>query len=147
MGFPARVVAKAPQFPRDIDEEEKIGILRNIVKEMMVYFSQSDMEAEQRGDDYSFTHFHRRWFSVSKKTWGLRVVYGEPSGTDIPSPRDGMDVFLCLGMIPAEEREQLQRNRIMWVEIARKERSSYSNDLGDEVLLFLKRYGVRTIRV
>jgi hypothetical protein len=35
----------------------------------------------------------------------------------------------------------------MWVEIARKEQSSYSNDLGDEVLLFLKRYGVRTIRV
>jgi hypothetical protein len=113
---------------------------------MTVYFSQSDMEVEQRGDDFLFTHSHRRWFSVRKKTYGLRVFYGEPSGTDIPSSRDGVDVFLCLGMIPAEQRERLQRNRIMWVEIARKERSSYSNDLGDEVLLFLKRYGVRTVR-
>jgi acetyltransferase-like isoleucine patch superfamily enzyme len=147
MGFPARVVAKAPQFPRDIDEEEKIGILRNIVKEMTAYFSQSDMEVEQRGNDLLFAHSHRRWFSVRKKTYGLRVLYGEPSRDDIPSSRDGVDVFLCLGMIPAEEREQLERNRIMWVEIARKEQSSYSNDLGDEVLLFLKRYGVRTIRV
>ena len=147
MGFPARVVAKAPQFPRDIDEEEKILILRNIVKEMTVYFSQSDMEVEQRGDDYLFTHSHRRWFSGSKKTYGLRVVYGEPSGDDIPSSRDGVHVFLCLGMIPEEAREQLKRNRIMWFEIARKEQSSYSNDLGDEVLLFLKRYGVRTLRV
>ena len=147
MGFPARVVAKAPQFPRDIDEEEKILILRNIVKEMTVYFSQSDMEVEQRGDDYLFTHSHRRWFSGSKKTYGLRVVYGEPSGDDIPSSQDGVHVFLCLGMIPEEAREQLKRNRIMWFEIARKEQSSYSNDLGDEVLLFLKRYGVRTLRV
>jgi acetyltransferase-like isoleucine patch superfamily enzyme len=146
MGFPARVVAKAPTFPRDLDDEERIGILRNIVNEMKAYFSQSGMEAEQRGIDHFFTHAERRWFSVRKKTYGLRVLYGEPSGTDIPSSRDGVDVFLCLGMVPAEQREQLQRNRIMWVEIARKERSSYSNDLGDEVLLFLKRYGVRTVR-
>ena len=147
MGFPARVVAKAPQFPRDIDEEEKIGILRNIVKEMTVYFSQSDMEVEQRGEDYLFTHSHRRWFSERKKTYGMRVVYGDPTADDIPSSRDGVDVFLCLGIIPAEERERLNRNRTMWVEVARKERSSHTNDLGDEVLLFLKRYGVRTLRV
>ncbi|MGW8321571.1 MAG: hypothetical protein ACWGSD_08470, partial [Thermodesulfobacteriota bacterium] len=87
------------------------------------------------------------WFPVRKKTYGLRVVYGEPSRDDIPSSRDGVHVFLSLRTIPAEDRERLKRDRIMWVEIARKEQSSYSNDLGDEVLLFLKRYGVRTIRV
>ena len=84
---------------------------------------------------------------MSRKKWGLRVVYGEPSGADIPSSRDGVDVFLCLGRIPAEERGRLERERIMWVEIARKVRSSHANALGDEVLLFLKRYGVRTVRV
>jgi hypothetical protein len=36
---------------------------------------------------------------------------------------------------------------VMWIEIARKEQSEYSNPLGDEVSLYLRRYGVRTVRV
>ena len=35
----------------------------------------------------------------------------------------------------------------VWIEIDRKEQSSYSDALGDEVTSFLRRYGVRTLRV
>jgi len=147
IGFPARVVAKAPQFPRELGEEDRVGILRNIVDEMARYFSQSGMEMEQKGADYFFSSTVRSWFTAKKKTWGLRVVYGEPSEADIPSSRDGVDVFLSLRTITEDARERMKHHRIMWVEIARKEQSSFSNDLGDEVLLFLKRYGVRTLRV
>jgi hypothetical protein len=34
----------------------------------------------------------------------------------------------------------------MWIDLAKKEQSRTSNDLGEEVLNFFKRYGVRTLR-
>jgi len=43
-------------------------------------------------------------------------------------------------------RRFLDTHRVKWIEIANKEQARFSNDLADEVLLFLKRYGVRTLR-
>jgi hypothetical protein len=59
---------------------------------------------------------------------------------------EGLDVFLSLFEIPDEIRSLLSKQDIMWIDIARKEQSRNSNDLGDEVSNFLKRYGVRTLR-
>jgi hypothetical protein len=36
---------------------------------------------------------------------------------------------------------------VMWIDIEKKERSVFGNDLGEEVVLFLRRYGVRFFRV
>ena len=55
--------------------------------------------------------------------------------------------MLSLWEIPDDIRHGLQSKGIMWIEIARKEQSQVSNDLGEEVNNFLKRYGVRTLRI
>jgi len=34
----------------------------------------------------------------------------------------------------------------MWIDVSKKEQSRASNELGEEVLAFLKRYGVRMLR-
>jgi hypothetical protein len=57
-----------------------------------------------------------------------------------------LDVFLSLGEIPGDVRDLLGSRNIMWIDIAKKEQTRISNDLGDEVSSFLKRYGVRTAR-
>jgi hypothetical protein len=58
-----------------------------------------------------------------------------------------VDVFLTLWDIPDDVRQRLQSLGTMWIEIAKKEQSRQSNNLGDEVSNFLKRYGIRTNRV
>jgi hypothetical protein len=63
---------------------------------------------------------------------------------DLGEPRP--DVFLSLFEIPGDVRDFLRTRNIMWIDIAKKEQTRVSNDLGDEVLSFLRRYGVRTAR-
>lgn len=57
-----------------------------------------------------------------------------------------LDVLFSLFEIPGDVRDFLSSRNIMWIDIAKKEQTRISNDLGDEVLTFLKRYGVRTAR-
>jgi hypothetical protein len=57
-----------------------------------------------------------------------------------------LDVVLSLWPIPGGLRDSLRSRNVMWIDIANKEQSRISNDLGDEVSSFLKRYGVRTAR-
>jgi hypothetical protein len=57
-----------------------------------------------------------------------------------------LDVFLSLFEIPEDARELLRAKNVMWIDVTNKEQSRISNDLGDEVSNFLKRFGVRTLR-
>jgi hypothetical protein len=75
------------------------------------------------------------------------VIYGDLRPEDVPDRSGGIDVLLSLKEIPGETRNRLTAENVTWVEIARKEQSLVTNEFGDEVSLFLKRYGVRTLRV
>jgi hypothetical protein len=57
------------------------------------------------------------------------------------------DVFLSLRGIPQSVRARMKEQRTLWIDIESKERADIDNDLGDEVVLFLRRYGVRFLRV
>ena len=56
-------------------------------------------------------------------------------------------VVLSLRTIPEDIREDLTARQVAWIEIAGKQQSRHSNELCGEVSNFLKRYGVRTLRV
>jgi hypothetical protein len=75
------------------------------------------------------------------------VAYGDLDAGDVPNRSSGIDVFLSLKEISGEIRSRLTAENITWLDIARKEQSLATNELGDEVSTFLKRYGVRTLRV
>jgi len=147
LGFPARVVAQSPDFPKILDDEEKRKILRNIMDDFAKYYSQSGLEVSVQGNDYEVRQKKRKWLRTKERKWGLRVAYGDISEGDVPKRSSRIDVFLSLKEIPGEIRTLLTANNITWIEIARKEQSLVTNELGDEVSLFLKRYGVRTLRV
>ncbi len=147
LGFPARVVAKEPEFPRELSDEDKVRILKNIVKEMVDYFSQSGFRCEETDRDITFRQLRRRRGSSRCKAWRMRVICRDTRYEDLPASADRLHVFLSLGKILTEERRILAERGVMWIEIDRKEQSRQSNRLGDEVSLFLKRYGIRSIRV
>ena len=149
LGFPARVVAQSPEFPKTLDDEEKRKILRNIMDDLVKYYSQSGLEVSVEGNDYEIRQIKRNRFRTKERKWGMRVLYGDVNEGDVPnrSSGNGIDVFLSLNEIPGEIRSRLTAGNITWLDINRKEQSLDTNELGDEVSLFLKRYGVRTLRV
>ena len=147
LGFPARVVAQSPEFPKILDDEEKRKILRNIMGNLVEYYSQSGLEVSTKGNDYEISQKKRKWLWTQERRWVLRVVYGDLDEGDVPGRYSGIDVILSLKEIPRDIRRRLTENNVTWLDIARKEQSLVTNELGDEVSLFLKRYGVRTLRV
>ena len=58
-----------------------------------------------------------------------------------------LDVLMSLRTLPPTWRKRSEQKDVMWIDIEKKEQSRHSNDLGEEVLLFLRRYGVRFLRV
>jgi acetyltransferase-like isoleucine patch superfamily enzyme len=147
LGFPARVVAKEPEFPRKLGDQDKEQILRNIVKAMIDYFSQSGISCEEDKGDLTFRVRRPQGLFFSRKSWRMRIIYRSTMESDLPEPKDRIDLLLSIGKIPEEVRAILKSNGVMWIEISRKEQSGYTNRLGDEVSLFLKRYGIRTTRM
>jgi acetyltransferase-like isoleucine patch superfamily enzyme len=147
IGFPARVVSKAPEFPKQVTDEEKVHIFRNIVTEMIHFFVGSGLRCEQNGLRYEIRDPADNWWQRKGGPWGLEVVEGDVLEATQRLTSGAVHVFLSLWEIPENVRQRLQSQDIMWIEIAKKEQSRYSNDLGDEVSNFLKRYGVRTLRI
>ncbi len=146
VGFPARVVQKYPDNPRDVTDEEKVDMLRNIITEMIAFFNGSGLECSGAGQTFEITTVKKRLFGSRRKTWQLDVSDKPASGEDL-LPAGSPDVFLSLWKIPEKSRSELNARRTMWIDIESKERPDAGNDLGEEVALYFKRYGVRLFRV
>jgi acetyltransferase-like isoleucine patch superfamily enzyme len=148
VGFPARIVGKPPVFPKQVSDEEKVELFRKIVAEMIQYLIASGVECthdgEPAGGDYQIRQSRGRWRRA--KSWRMRVTDGDAREAVKNFGAIRPDVFLSLCEIPADVRDSLTSRNIAWIDVARKEQPRISNDLGDEVLDFLKRYGVRTLR-
>jgi len=147
IGFPARIVSKPPDFPKLLTEAERVEILQNIVAEMIKFFEGSSLTCSGNSDRYEITRLTRKLWFQKKKTWRLRIEYEAIDENKIPESYKTMDVFLSLKEIPKAIRRKLTAMNVMWIDIEKKEQPLFWNDLGDEVVLFLKRYGVKFFRV
>ncbi len=147
IGYPARVISKAPDFPKEVSNGQKVEILQHIVDEMIAFFNGSGLDCNQNGDDFKVTQVKRTFLGKKIKTWCLRVAYGGVSEVEVFSRSEPLDVLISLKAIAGETRKKLNAKKVMWLDIEKKERPLFWNDLGDEVALFLRRYGVRFYRV
>ena len=77
----------------------------------------------------------------------MQVIDGDVRDVLLRPSSGPVDVVLSLCAIPDDLRERLENQGTAWIEIDKKEQSRKSNDLGDEVSNFLKRYGIRTLRI
>ena len=116
---------------------EKVDLFEKIVGEMIEYFSGSGLDCKRSDGILQIRKPGER------KTWQLCTCSTDPAET----PATGaLDVFLSLCEIPEQMRVAFTARNIMWIDISRRQQSRLANDLGNEVLLFFKRYGVRTLR-
>jgi acetyltransferase-like isoleucine patch superfamily enzyme len=146
VGFPARVISKAPDFPKELSDQEKAEIFRNIVGEMIRFFVASGLRCSQEGDRYEIVKPLRGWWRRRPTCWVLQIVDGNVRESATRVSSGTIHVLLSMLEIPVDVRHALNARGVMWIDIAKKERSHSSNDLGEEVSHFLKRYGVRTLR-
>jgi acetyltransferase-like isoleucine patch superfamily enzyme len=146
VGYPARIVGKSPVFPKTVSDEEKVTMFRDIVADMINFFVGSGLACKKDGNCYEIRMSDRSWWR-QRKPWRMQVVEGGAAGETATSfGPAGLDLFLSLERISTERREFLRARKIAWIDVTAKEQSRVSNDLGEEVSSFLKRYGIRTAR-
>jgi acetyltransferase-like isoleucine patch superfamily enzyme len=147
IGYPARVVSKYPDFPVEVSADEKVKMLKAIVDEMIHVFQASGLTCTVAEGIFNFFHDERCWFRKRHRHWVMQVVYEPFDGEPAPKLENGINVLLSLNLIPQAVRKKLNAKGTLWIDLAAKEQADISEDFGDEVLLFLRRYGVRFNRV
>ena len=142
-GSPARVVARAPYFPRTVGIPERETMLRSILAELVEYLHGSGVACRHAGDDIEVTWKRRRWLGVRSRSESIHVMTAPSEAPVLPALADRTSVLLSLRPIPVELRRQLEARGILWLDIECKERGDISHDLGEEVAQYLRRHGVR----
>ena len=146
-GFPARIIGKPPDFPKEVSEQEKVDILKSIVDKMIDYFNGSGLKCTNNGDYFEIVHVRERLFGKKKKRFFLNIAYDSISEIESLPRREKLSVLVSLRAVSKQVRKGLNVRGVMWLDIENKERPLFWNDLGDEIALFLRRYGVRFNRV
>jgi acetyltransferase-like isoleucine patch superfamily enzyme len=147
IGYPARVVSKYPEFPVEMPEDEKVRWLNKILDEMIRVFHSSGLDCKKNGDHYSVSYIQKRWWRKSRKSWVFSAWFDIPTDEKTFQHNQKIDVLLSLKSISRNLRDTLNIQRTLWIDIEKKERADFGNDIGEEIVLFLRRYGVRFFRV
>jgi acetyltransferase-like isoleucine patch superfamily enzyme len=143
VGFPARVVAKEPDFPRRLTQADKEAILREVVDEFIERLRGDGIRCGTDGDSLIVDAKRRRGWMRRTVRQRLYVASGEPDRAAALNA----DVVVSLRRIPDPLRSELSRAGRVWLDLEAKERSHDSSDLGDETALQFRRHGVRFFRV
>jgi len=146
-GSPAKVLREAPNFPHEVNDEKKVTILKEIISELFRYLDYIEVSSSNVDGIYEAVRLKKQFFGMSKQVWRMIVRYEDIEDVQDLSLDNSINVFVSLKPIPKNIRTRLNQLSIMWIDVLRKERSETSNELGEEVVLFLKRYGVRLIYV
>jgi len=146
VGFPARVVSKFPDFPRDLSIGEKAGLFDDMIREMIAFFGSSGLVCEGTGPGYVVCRAVRHGLGRSRK-WRLHAAGAPVAGASVDLPAGDVDVLVSFSRIAPDERRRLDGSGTVWFDVEVKERASPTNDLAEEVALFLRRYGIRFFRV
>jgi hypothetical protein len=147
IGFPARVVTKFPDFPKEVSADEKVEMFRNIITEMIMFFRGSGLSCQAEEPVYEITQRAQKSWRVQQNIWQFKVADKNLDDDAQPIDAEHLDVFVSLRNIPQKYRQHLSAKSVMWIDIENKERSKHGNDLGDEIIEFFRRYGVRFVRV
>lgn len=146
VGFPARPVSRAPEFPRPISDDERRQILRDIVGDLVPFLQGSGFECSSTPTHYEVQELHPHSRIPRGPRWRFAVDDTPTPAGPSENPAPGWHAFISLNRIPTEIRSRCERQGILWIDIAAKERASLSNPIGEELIQFLRRYGVRFLR-
>lgn len=140
VGFPARVVSREPDFPRPMSTDDKRQVLEKLLAEYDQFLTEYGFQC--RRDE---TLFHVE-DPKTGRSWVMQLVRGGDQAVSETSVSRDISLVLSLPALPLGTREDLDQQRIPWIDIASKDRSDQGNQFTEETVQFLRRYGVRLYR-
>ena len=143
VGFPARVVAKEPEFPRVLSIADKRAILREVVDEFVARLQGEGVGCRLEGDYLIVDARVRRGWRRQTACQQLYIS----SGSLDEAAAVKADVIVSLCRISEPMRSTFSRAGAMWLDVEAKERSDRGNELGEETVNHFRRHGVRFFRV
>jgi hypothetical protein len=140
-GSPARVVSKAPYFPREVTPMQKNRYLNEIVVAFIKHLEDHDFACDHDEEHQSLSM--RAGSRGSQRILRYRLFNESEAG----DADDSCEALVSLPPISGQARAEFDRQGIMWIDIDASESGSWKSDLGEEFLQFLRVYGVRITEI
>lgn len=150
VGVPAKVIkTPADGYPRKLSLEKRGSMLKSILEECIGFLRYKGIEVKGElndiGGELRFIKTSHRLFWKRKCEFTLYYrLKKEVLWSNLNPHRN--QLFLSLININEDERKRIEKGKAMWIDIENKSRGGESNDLGEEIVLFLSRYGLRFSR-
>jgi acetyltransferase-like isoleucine patch superfamily enzyme len=135
-GSPIKILKTADEYPQKVDMAGKQAIMSDIMNEFKGYLEHHSFSADiVRSENY--------WMVDVKKSSGSYKVYYNFNGqfTDIAS-LNANTVLVNMHDESQTTIDAATQGKFMLIEILKKQRWG-SNSIGEEMITFLKRYGLR----
>ena len=147
VGFPARVVSREPEFPRPVSQEEKTRIFHKVVEEMIQYLLDCGFDCHEASSGRHVVRLARGPWWRKRPKWHMLVRSSQATEDEISSDTRPLDLVLSLHRLSPAMRFTCDFRGIRWLDVEAKERSALGNPLCEEAAMWLRRYGVRFLRV
>ena len=141
VGSPAKVLRSSDEYPARLEANQKIELLRQIITEFTDYLKHAGLKAnndQQSGQDK---------VTVIDEAGQSHVFIVSYNGNCDSLDPSSINVLLSLIRISPQQRLAIENSNQMWLDIYSKERGGTSSFMNEELVEFIKRYGVRFERV
>lgn len=144
-GSPAKVVSKAPYFPREVTTAQKDRYLKEMVDAFVNHLEDNEFACWHDEREQRFV------IEAGSRGSNRELRYRLFTETDVAAVNDSADgsceVLVSLPPITDGERTEFDRRGIMWIDLDASESGRWTSDLGEEFVQFLKIYGVRVTEI
>jgi len=150
VGVPAKVIkTPADGYPKKLPLEKQGSMVRSMLEECIGFLRYSGIVVKGKlndmGGELRFIKTLQRLFWKHRTEWHLYYRLNKTIiWSDLKSSAN--QLFLSLTSINEDERKSIEKGKAMWIDLSNKCRGGISNDLGEEMVLFLSRYGLRFSR-
>ncbi|MEP7145985.1 MAG: acyltransferase [bacterium] len=136
-GSPAKIIKTSDVYPKKLTAEDKNNILTGILEEYFLYlqYHKLNVDVEKKSTFIQTT--------IIKKDIKYNLIYLNSDLTDEMKKLLNKNAFLLsLVKMNNNTRSSISDTGAMWADLESKQRAG-SNDLGEETIKYLSRYGIR----
>lgn len=136
-GSPAKVLKTADEYPKRLTPEDKNNTMILILNEYLSYLRYHKLNVKTITES---PHLHAK---ITKDDSDSGLFYFHSGlNEEVSGKLNKNSLVLSLIKIPDEKRSSLSERGVMWADLETKERKG-SNDIGEETVKYLSRYGIR----
>ena len=135
VGSPAKVIRSAPDFPTKVGEAERAKLIDEILAEFERFVIYEGASATSESSQV-------RVYRTQDDAW--RLLLRRTAGPLPPSVAG--DTIVTDVALTAEERADLTKRGVFWLDLRGKTRSDRGGPLTEELASFISRYGIRLPR-